>query len=128
MKTLLLMLAFIPFTAQALELRGPANPEIHSCTARIVVPGEKIYSEFSFAVGKNGGPHGGQSFEFVEGKHKFDVQADGKWLIMLWKIEQKVVAQSLFLVGPNDTIESRVGIMFNPENTDDQVSVSCSKL
>lgn len=128
MKLVLLILGFLPLPTQALELRGPANPEIYECTAIIYSSSDKVSEEFKFAIGKSGGAHGGQAFEFSKDLHKLMVQVDGRWLGMRWDRDNKIVAQSVFLLGPNDSAEMRVGIMTDPNDTDNHVSLGCNKL
>jgi len=128
MRLALILLNLFPITAYSIELRGPANPEIYECKAIIYSQTDKVSEDYSFAIGKNGGAHGGQSFEFSKDLHKLMLQVDGRWLSMRWERGDKMIAQSVFLLGPNDSAEMRVGIMVDPSNTDNHVSLGCNRI
>ena len=52
--------------------------------------------------------------------------ADGKWLGISWKQKGELIAESINLL--RDLADQpRVLIVYNPKNTHEQVSISCSK-
>lgn len=93
-------------------------------TCNVIVVAEDEYIEKELKVMKVTKGHGAPELS-VEGKtNQVTAMADGKWLGLKWLKNGKLVAESVNLIR-NESDQPRVLIMYNPNNTDEQVSIGC---
>lgn len=97
-----------------------------NCQVIAITQGGSIL-EKKFTVNQNSKGHGGEDFVFEDGLQKIVGMADGTWMGLEWYVKGKLVAKGLFAQNQN-TVESRVLVLFNPAEEDDQLSLDCQKI
>lgn len=95
-------------------------------SCRLIFAGENSSYEKEFLVIHDpAASHGGEPQQFTYLKHTFVVLSDAKWMGLNWRYGDAVLAESVFTQSL-DSKDSRVLLVFNPNNTEEQVSLSCS--
>lgn len=130
MKALIaLMLVFTAAVTKAGEIPVQQKPVLtgYECTIRLFAKDlpNNGFQEVTFPRPLQGGAHGGQPNSYTFGKHTVEALIDSKWRNLTWWIDGKLVAATVSakseVVAGYDTV-----ILYNPANTDEEVSVACS--
>jgi hypothetical protein len=101
--------------------------EPYKCRLAVIHPGiPEGFKEFLFTVAEQGSEvHGGKPLEFKAGNQTVILLADGKWLAISWWIDEKLVAESVTVVG-SFTKEPRALIVYDPaDHENNQVALDC---
>jgi hypothetical protein len=83
------------------------------------------FKEWKFRVLEEGGTHGGAPIDFSESGHEISVVIDKQWLVLDWRYEGKKIAGATFVVGMDDEVKDRVGILESPYREEDRLTVAC---
>lgn len=99
---------------------------VYNCTLRVFDANSNTLIEQSFNADEMNGPHGGeaQTFKSTDGNTVANISVDGKWMIMEWIKNGKTIASGLFVLG-SSTLDARAAILYNPENTDEEMALNC---
>lgn len=82
---------------------------------------------FNFTAPITSGSHGGTPKLFKEGVHTVQVIADAQWMGVSWSRAGTKIAEAVFVLAPMDRTLARVGILYDPSDSGDQVSLNCSE-
>ena len=80
---------------------------------------------WKFETTDNSEDHGGAARVFSEGRYRVEVLADGQWLGLSWFRDGKKLAEGIFVVGFEDQVKNRVGVLYDPTDSGDQLSLGC---
>ncbi|MES3036689.1 MAG: hypothetical protein V4736_02170 [Bdellovibrionota bacterium] len=115
-------------TSQADE---PKSQTVEAYQCEIILATEDIpveEADWFFEVPAVGPSHGGTPQSFTRANHQVDVSADGHWMTISWQKNNKLVAQGLFVMSPDDYAQNRVVILFNPDGNGEQLSMGCNAI
>ncbi len=119
----LVTLALVSSFAQAEGAETPAN---YQCQLIVIAKDMLNGSEvFKYEAPAKSGSHGGQDYTFSKGHHKVTAITDARWMGINWEREGKSIVQ-VISVRADDNVNSQVLLAYNPQNTDEQVSLDCA--
>ena len=126
MKTVMTLLSLTFALHAAADLPAQTVPQTeYVCDVHLFVqdlPGGM--GEATFVAPLSGGSHGGDDRTFDFGAHQVQVTVDGKWRNLSWYLNGKLVTAVVSASG--DVIAGHQAIiLYNPENPDDQLHLSC---
>src|SRR4051812_37180035 len=118
----LLAVQALPVIGYADAKTAQTGPSGYSC--RVVYASEdRDIPEKLLTVGAENEGHGGSETSFNLGKQKVTVQANHKFMNLLWERDNKVIA---YVVTAQDQAPSnRVVIAFNPNDDNQRMQFSC---
>lgn len=93
-----------------------------NCTAMVLTATEELEKRLNVPFVNDG--HGGSEFMIQGQENRVLIMADGKWLGIRWEQNGEAIGESVTLLRDAVT-QPRVLIMYNPNNLDEQVSISC---
>lgn len=112
MKTALIILSIL-FTQTSWAL---------DCQVQIITDQEYVINDL--VVPLEGPGHGAPEVEVMGEFNQVTAMADGQWLGLRWEQSGVLVAESLNVLRDVVT-QPRTMIVYNPKNTEEQVSISC---
>ncbi len=95
-----------------------------TCNALIVTDSEFVEKSYEAPDSSKG--HDVPEIIVKGEQNELTVMADGKWLGMSWRQNGELIAESVNLIRVEIT-QPRVLIMYNPKNTNEQVSLDCAQ-
>ncbi len=100
------------------------NSQALNCEVLVITDKEFIEETFIAPVESQG--HDVPEMTVTGTNHEVTAMADGKWLGLSWRSNSVLVAESISLIR-DVTTQPRVLIMYNPQNTEEQVSINCNE-
>jgi hypothetical protein len=92
----------------------------------MVVNADSTVEEKAFDITGPQASHGGDERDFSLGGQDISVQVDSQFINILWRAKDKTVANVMSAVDQHSNA-SRVLMVKNPENPDQQIQVSCNR-
>ncbi len=94
------------------------------CQILVITDQETL--EKNVVAPKEGPGHGAPEFTVTGQYNEVTAMADGQWLGIQWKQNDQIIAETLTVLrDPAD--QPRTLLVYNPNNVEEQTSISCQK-
>ncbi len=100
--------------------------QVLALDCQILVITDQETLEKNVVAPQEGPGHGAPEFTVAGQWNQVTAMADGQWLGIQWKQNDQVIAETLTVLrDPSD--QPRTLLVYNPNNLEEQASVSCQK-
>lgn len=117
--------SFTQFSSAETVKKPLPTKKTYSCTVLVIADDLKEVGEFHFTMDAVADEsHGGSPKVFSIEKHQITVLTTGRWMAISWSRSGELLSETV-TARSDDNAGSQVLIVYNPKNTNEQVSLGC---
>ncbi len=104
-----------------------AAPEAYQCRLLIAADDLAEGGDWTFPGDTSEEGHGGKISVFTAPPYEVQVLGNAQWMGISWFRKGEKIAEGVFVLGSDDRAAHRVAILYDPADSDRQVSLGCER-